>query len=179
MFNHIMKYMAPLPRPVPIVCYPSGCYVGLDAIERRGRGNSDPASRFGFARSIAIRQQDRLHADRLRLLEAQVEDNMALEAEHDTRVKEVLNEYYSDLQSLRTDPRSNGNILKAKKFTKKLQRRVKDLRDKRFRNQTWLNLWYENRANQYMDFLRVEWMVSDYCCDYPFWGDEMAPNVKL
>ncbi|KAK1978117.1 hypothetical protein LZ30DRAFT_691672 [Colletotrichum cereale] len=179
MLRHIIKHMAPLPRPAPVVCSPWGSYTGLDAIERDGRGNRDPAERFGRARCMAIRQQDQLHTDRRQLLEEQAEDNLALEAEYDARVQEILDEYNSNLRSVRGDPRSNGNVLKAKRLTKRLLRRVKDLQNERLRNKTWLNMWYEDRANRYMDFLRKEWVASNYCYDYPFWGDEVAPNVEL
>ncbi|KAK2025097.1 hypothetical protein LX32DRAFT_69576 [Colletotrichum zoysiae] len=178
MFNHIRDRLAPLPRPSPIFSNPSGHYIGLEAIERQGRNNGDPAFRLGRARCMAIRQQDQLHSDRSRLLEEQKEDSLALEAEFDGLVQESLGEYQSNVQSLGGDPRSDGDFLKARKFAKKLQRRIKNIQDQRSDCRTWLNLWFDQMANQCLDSLRREWVACDYCCDYPFWGDEMAPNAE-
>ncbi|EFQ32425.1 uncharacterized protein GLRG_07695 [Colletotrichum graminicola M1.001] len=114
--------------------------------------------------------------NRMQLLEEQAQDSLALEAEFDSKVKEVLDQHYSNLQSLRKGAGSNGNILKFKRSTKKLQRRIKYLQNQRLRNKTWLNRCYETRANQYMEVLRGEWITRDYCYNYPFWGDEMSSS---
>ncbi|KAK1990178.1 hypothetical protein LX36DRAFT_427782 [Colletotrichum falcatum] len=179
MFSHIINFLAPLPCPAPIVCNPQGYCIGLDAIDRHGRYNRDPDDRLGRARYMAVDQQDRLHTNRMHLLEEQSQDTQALQAEYDVAVCEVLDQYNIDIRSLRRDPRSNGNTLKARRLVKKAETKIKSIEKRRLHNQTWLNVWYEKRANQYMHLLRSEWLASDYCSGYPFWGDEMAASVQL
>ncbi|KAK1585082.1 uncharacterized protein LY79DRAFT_591768 [Colletotrichum navitas] len=70
--------------------------------------------------------------DRMHFVEEEAEDSLALEAEFDTIVQEVLDPHY------------------IKWSMKKLQRRIKDLQNQRFRNRTGLNLWYEKRASEWI-----------------------------
>ncbi|GKT48152.1 uncharacterized protein ColSpa_08333 [Colletotrichum spaethianum] len=155
-----------------------GTYTGLDAIERHGIDNQESVDRSGRARCVAIRQQYQLHKDRKQLIPEQEEDNRDLEAEYDMKMQQALDHYNKNIRSLKLDVNYNGNVLKAKKFKKKLLRRMKDLQNERHRNKAWLSLWYDRRASCYMNVLRKEWLECSYCSGYHFWGDEVSLKTK-